>query len=385
MSSSPRISAQAEGPSVLFQEIATQGEQRLGFAQLNAEKSLNALSLDMIRLLDPQLRRWAEDPAIACVVLHSAGEKAFCAGGDIRSLYRCILEYSGPAPNPMALAFFAEEYRLDYLIHRYPKPLLVWGSGIVLGGGLGLMSGASHRVVTETSRIGMPEITIGLFPDVGGSWFLSRMPGRTGMFMALTGAHINGHDAIVSGLASHFVRSSEREAVFSRLTSAPWSTDAHTNSDVLSALLHEFSNAAADLLPGSNLQEHAQLIESFCRGESVKDMVERITSYDGDNAWLKRAAATLAAGAPTSAVLSWELQRNAKELDLADIFRRDLTVALQCCARPNIREGVRALIIDKDNNPRWQPRTLAEVTKDWIDEHLAEPAWPDAKHPLADL
>lgn len=378
-------SAPAESASVLFKEITTQGGQRLGFAQLHREKALNALSVDMFRLLDPQLRRWAEDPKIACVILHGAGEKAFCAGGDIRSVYHAIKNYSGPPPNPEALALFSEEYRLDCFIHRYPKPLLVWGSGIVLGGGLGLMVGASHRVVTETSRIGMPEVTIGFFPDVGASWFLQRMPGHFGLFLALTGAQINGHDAIVGGLADYFVRSGDRDALFARLSSAPWSADAGANRDVLSALLQESSGAAASVLPASNLQQHQQLIESFCRGESVKEIVSRITRYDGEDAWLKRAAATLAAGSPTSAALSWELQRRAKTLSLADALRLELIVTLQCCARPDFSEGVRALIIDKDHKPKWQPATVAEVTQEWIDGHFAAPVWPGSKHPLADL
>lgn len=376
-------STQAEDASVLLEEVATAGGMRLGFAQLNAAKSLNALSLDMIRLLDPQLRRWAQDPQIAAVILHGAGEKSFCAGGDIRSLYKTLKEYSGPAPNPSALAFFTDEYRLDYLIHRYPKPLLVWGSGIVLGGGLGLMAGASHRVVTETSRVGMPEVTIGLFPDVGASWFLPRMPGRSGLFLALTGTQINGHDAIVGGLADYFVRSSDRDTLFARLADAAWSSDASANREVLSALLREFS--APDALPASNLQRHGDLIESLCRGESLEDIVSRITRYDGDDAWLKRASATLAAGSPTTAALGWELQRRAKHLDLADIFRLELIVAVQCCDRHEVREGVRALLIDKDNKPQWQPRTLAEVTPESIDQHFVAPAWPGSAHPLADL
>ena len=385
MNSSSRSSAQADGAAVLFQEIVTQGGRRLGFAQLNREKALNALSLDVFRLLDPQLRRWAADPAIACVVLHGAGEKAFCAGGDIRSVYHAIKEYSGPMPNPAAVALFSEEYRLDYFIHRYPKPLLVWGSGIVLGGGLGLMVGASHRVVTETSRVGMPEITIGFFPDVGASYFLSRMRGRTGLFLALTGAQINGHDAIVGGLADYLVRSSDREGLFASLTSARWSADASANRDVLSALLQELSRDAADVLPASNLERHDELIESFCRGESVDEIVARITRYDGDDVWLERAAATLAAGSPTSAALSWELQSRAKTLDLADAFRLELIATMHCCARPDFPEGVRALLIDKDNRPQWQPRTLGEVTQEWIDGHFVEPVWPSSKHPLADL
>ncbi|HEY0941198.1 MAG TPA: enoyl-CoA hydratase/isomerase family protein [Steroidobacter sp.] len=375
----------AEDSPVLFNEVALRGGQRLGFARLNREKALNALSIDMFRLLHPQLRRWADDPRIACVILHGAGDKAFCAGGDIRSVYHAIQAYSGPPPNPTALELFRDEYRFDYFLHRYPKPLLVWGSGIVLGGGLGLMVGASHRVVTETSRVGMPEISIGFFPDVGGSWFLQRMPGRTGLFLALTGAQINGHDAIMGGLADYFIRSTDRDALFAHLSDAPWSSDASANREVLTALLQEFTGPAASLLPASHLQQHRELIDSFCRGESVKDIVARITRYEGEDEWLKRAAATLATGSPTSAALSFELQRRAKTLDLADTFRLELTVTMQCCAHPDFSEGVRALLIDKDRKPRWQPATQAEVTDEWVAQHFVEPAWPGSTHPLADL
>lgn len=380
-----RASAQADHSAVRFKEEPTASGHRIGFAQLNAEKSLHALSLDMIRLLDGQLRRWAEDPAIACVVLHGAGEKAFCAGGDVRSLYKAIKDFDGAPPLPAALDFFREEYRLDYLLHRYPKPLLVWGNGIVLGGGVGLMVGASHRVVTETSRVAMPEVTIGLFPDVGGSWFVPRMPGRSGLFFALTAAQLNGHDAIVAGLADHFLRAADRDALFARLTSSNWDADAQPNRDRLSSLLQEFSALAKEAQPPSNLLQHSAVIEAFCSGESLADIVARIVAYDGDDAWLKRCAGTLAAGSPTTATLIWELQRRARSLDLAAVFQLELIVALQCCAHPDFPEGVRALLIDKDNAPRWTPRTLAEVTPRWVEEHFIAPPWPDGVHPLVDL
>lgn len=385
MNASSRPSAHAESSSVRFEEIPTQHGFRLGFAKLNAEKSLNALAHDMICLLDPQLRRWAADPEIACVILHGAGEKAFCAGGDIRSLYQVLKEHPGRVPNPTGVTYFADEYRLDYLIHRYPKPLLVWGSGIVLGGGLGLMAGASHRVVTDTSRIGMPEVTIGLFPDVGATWFLQRMPLRTGLFMALTGVQINASDAIVGGLADYFLRSTDRDALFARLPAATWTADAGENREVLSALLREFASRATAGMPASNFKAYEQEIQAFCRGDSVAEMVSRIVRYDGDQEWLKRASATLAAGSPTSAVLGYELQRRTRELDLADIFRLEIIVTLQCCARPDLAEGIRALLIDKDRKPQWQPRTMDEITPQWIDGHFAAPVWPDERHPLADL
>jgi enoyl-CoA hydratase/carnithine racemase len=371
--------------SVLFKQVPTRTGHAVGFAQLNAEKSLNALSLSMIRLLDAQLRAWAADPSIACVVLHGTGDKAFCAGGDVRSLYHALNEYQGIPPHPAAVTFFSEEYRLDYLLHRYPKPLVVWGTGIVLGGGLGLMVGASHRVVTETSRVGMPEISIGLFPDVGASWFLPRMTGRVGLFLALTGAHINGHDALVGGLADQFLRSSDREAVFSEFVNIRWSGDAATDRQALSALLQEWSQNAKPLLPVSNLRQHAALVETFCSGDSLKQIFARIVAYTGEDAWLKRAAGTLAAGSPTTAALSWELQLRARSMSLADALRMELTVAVQCCAHPDLAEGVRALLIDKDNAPRWTPHTLDEIAPSWIDEHFAEPTWRDGQHPLANL
>ncbi|AXQ31385.1 enoyl-CoA hydratase/isomerase family protein [Solimonas sp. K1W22B-7] len=362
---------------VLFREVTAANGKRIGYAQLNAEKSLNALSLPMIRLLDPQLQRWSADPAIACVVLHGAGEKAFCAGGDVRSLHRAILDHQGPPPNAANMAFFDEEYSLDYRIHRYPKPLLVWGSGIVMGGGLGLMAGASHRVVTETSRVAMPEISIGLFPDVGGSWFLRNMPGRMGLFLALTGASINAHDLRVAGLADYFVRAADREAIFDQLAAADWGDSAGANRALLSQLLAGFAEAAQASLPASPLQQHAQTIEALTAGASLREVYAAITGYAGDNPWLKRAAATLAAGSPTTAALVWALRERASTMSLAEVFRMELVVALQCCAHPDFAEGVRALLIDKDNAPKWTPPTLAEVTPEWVAEHFRAP-WTDS-------
>ncbi|KDB97461.1 enoyl-CoA hydratase/isomerase family protein, partial [Bordetella bronchiseptica] len=209
---------------VLFEERIADNGVRLGVATLNAPQTLNGLSLEMVELLDARLRAWAEDAAVAMVILQGAGEKAFCAGGDLHGLYRSMRENtSGDAwANTHARRFFEHEYRLDYLIHTYPKPVLCWGHGIVMGGGVGLMMGASHRVVSETTRMAMPEITIGLFPDVGGSWLLNRMPGRTGLFLALTGAHVNASDAFFAGLADFRLDSARWPDFCASLLSLPW-------------------------------------------------------------------------------------------------------------------------------------------------------------------
>jgi len=372
-------------PQVLFDEVATASRHVIGFAQLNAPKSLNALSLSMIRLLDEQLRRWEQDPRVACVVLHGAGDKAFCAGGDVRSLYRAIKD-QGPSPtNSMALAFFSEEYRLDYRIHRYSKPVIAWASGIVMGGGLGLLAGASHRVVTETSRIAMPEITIGLFPDVGGSWFLRRMPGKLGLFVALTGVSLNAFDAKTARLADHFLLAAQFGELRDRLAAAQWQASANHNRATVSQILTTLAIPSVASLPEPNLQKHAIAIEDMCAGTDLAEIVERIQRYEGTDPWLQRAAKTLAAGSPSTMALIWALRNRAESLSLAEVFRLELIVVMQCCAHPDFPEGVRALLIDKDGQPRWTPEHLKDVSSVWLAEHFCEPQWPDGHHPLHDL
>lgn len=372
-------------PAVVFTEATAASGHRIGYARLNAPKSLNALSLDMIRLLDEQLRLWEQDPGIACVMLHGTGDKAFCAGGDVRNLYRAIKEQGASVTNATALAFFSEEYRLDYRIHRYPKPLIVWGSGVVMGGGLGLLAGASHRIVTETSRIAMPEITIGLFPDVGGSWFLRRMPGKMGLFVALTGAALNAGDARIAGLADHFLLTPQFQELCERLVAAQWHASTVRNRESLAEILRTLEISSAASLPESNLQKHAALIDSMCAGSDLSEIVDRIQQYDGIDPWLQRAAKTLAAGSPTTMALVWELRRCAESLSLAEVFRLELIVAMQGCAHPDFPEGVRALLIDKDGQPRWTPGRLDEVSSAWLAEHFREPQWPQGRHPLDDL
>ena len=370
---------------VLLREVCAPVKKRVAFAQLNAERSLNALSLPMIDILEPALRRWAVDPGIACVVLHGAGEKAFCAGGDIRSLYHAMLTHPGALPNPKNLEFFSREYRLDNLIHNYPKPIMVWGSGIVMGGGLGLMAGASHRVVTETSRVAMPEITIGLFPDVGGSYFLSRMPRAYGRFLALTGASINGHDLIEAGLADQFVKAEDREAIFGALASVNWRDDAAHNKRALNELLQSFSKPAQTALPVSNLLTHRDTLNALTAGDTLTAVYKAITGYKGEEKWLVRAAQSLAAGSPTTAALIWELLKRGAKMTLAEVFRMELIVALQCCAHNDFAEGVRALLIEKDNAPKWKPASLAEIKPSHIETHFTAPNWVGGIHPLADL
>lgn len=364
---------------VLFDELPTACGRRFGLATLNAPAALNALSLAMVQALTPALREWAADPTIVGVVLQAAGDKAFCAGGDLRELYQS-LRSCGASPNPYAQGFFAQEYQLDYLIHTYTKPLLCWGHGIVMGGGIGLMAGASHRVVTPASRLAMPEISIGLYPDVGGSWFLRRMPGRVGLFLALTGAPLNAADALFCGLADFHMDAQSRTEVLAAIGAAQWGDAAAGNRVELSRLLLRH---AAGNLPESKLRKHFDRINELMAGDDLRDIAARLAGLHSDDPWLMTAAATFAKGSPTSAALAFALWQRVHRLSLAEVFRLEYQASLGCCAHPDFAEGIRALLIDKDRQPRWSPSTLEHVTPELIDDHF-QPRFA-APHPLAAL
>ena len=372
---------------VVFEELVAANGARIGIAKLNAEKSLNALSLEMIDLLAQRLALWSADPGVAMVVLEGAGDKAFSAGADLRKMHATMLAHHASdnrediRGNAYAAAFFGHEYRLDYAIHTYPKPVLCWGHGIVMGGGVGLMSGASHRVVTDESRVAMPEITIGLFPDVGGSWLLERMPGKTGLFLALTGARLQASDALFVRLADYCISQSHKAAVFERLQLQPWEQASATNHRLLAALLREFATSE---LPVGPLRQHFDLINTLCGTGELADIVAALTGVKTEDSWLARSVATLAAGSPSTAALSYELQRRVKHLSLADVFRLEFVAALHCAGRPDFAEGIRALLIDKDQRPRWQPPTLAQISEKWVEGYFDNP-WKRHQHPLADL
>lgn len=368
----------SDSPVVLLEERAAADGRFLAIATLNSERSLNSLSLDMINILLPAMQRWAGDERIAAVFLQGAGEKAFCAGGDVRRI--CLAVRENGIDDPYAQAFFTEEYKLDYLIHTFPKPVIVWGQGIVMGGGIGLMSGASHRVVTETSKLAMPEITIGLYPDVGGSYFLSRVRDRLGLFVGMTGVHLNAADALYIGLADVAVPVARREAVLQHLCEESFSADKEVCDLQVSTLL---MREAPPTLAHSELKPRAALLNARAASDDLATLYAALTAPAPDDAWLDRTAKTLAKGSPTSAALIQRQWLRGRDMTLADIFREELTLSTQCARHPDFIEGVRALLVDKDNAPKWQPATLAEVSPAWLDEHYAEP-W-QGPHPLAAL
>lgn len=357
-------------------ELALRGGRRMGLAVLNAERSLNSLTLAMVDALHQQLAAWEQDPAIACVVLRGAGERAFCAGADVVALAR-----SAQAGDGQAEAFFTREYALDHALHNYSRPLLVWGSGIVMGGGLGLLVGASHRVVTDTTRMAMPEVTIGLFPDVGATFFLPRVPGRGGLFLALTGVPIQAADALYAGLADRCLRHGDYDELLTALQETDWpggEGDHHRLSDVL----RRFETRVE--LPEAQLRRHDAWIRQVTDADDLTQIVARIEGYEGDDPWLQQAARTLATACPTTLRLVEEQFRRGRHLSLKEAFQLELVLAWQCLRHPNFAEGVRALLIDKDRQPRFEPDRLEAVTPEWVAGHF-QPPWPADQHPLANL
>jgi enoyl-CoA hydratase/carnithine racemase len=353
---------------------------RIGIATLDAPKALNALNLPMIEVLGEYLQDWARDPGVVCVLLRGNGAKAFCAGGDVRALAQACRDHPGSVP-PLAAAFFAAEYRLDYLLHTYPKPVLCWGHGHVLGGGMGLLQGAGIRIVTPSSRLAMPEISIGLYPDVGASWFLARLPGKLGLFLGLTGAPINARDAIDLGLADRFFGEHQQEGLIEELLQLNWQeqTDLQLNS-----LLKAEQHRAYAELPEAQWLPRRQVIDALL---DVADPAAAWRALEGlrqhNDPLLADAGQRLQEGCPLTAHLVWEQIRRARHLSLAQVFQMEYSMSLNCCRHPEFSEGVRARLLDKDNHPRWHWPDVAQVPAAVVEAHFVK-VW-EGRHPLADL
>lgn len=365
---------------VLFDTISTHCGHQIGTMTLNDPKALNALSVDMCKLMAEQLTAWANDDNIVAVMLKGSGEKAFCAGGNIRKLYDSMVE-NPPLPNPYAVEFFQNEYSLYRQMHFYQKPLILWGNGIVMGGGMGLMAMCSHRIVTETTRFAMPEITIGLYPDATGSWFLARMPAKVGLFLGLTGANCNANDAIFTSLAEYAVSSQDYDKVVEALVNADWrqTTSRHDIASHALAKLHHTEHLA-----DSNIIRHFATIQALVNQGSIYDIDHALqTLATSEDKWLAKAVETYQHGSPVSAYLTKGMFDTAQKLSLEQVLYLEMNVSLHCATpqfSPDFREGVRALLIDKDKSPKWS-KTLADCDISFIESHLT-PAFPNGEHPF---
>ncbi len=367
-------------PQILFEELPA-ANSGVGRVTLNVPSTLNSLTLEMVDLLQARLDAWREDDGIAAIFLEGSGDRAFCAGGDVQALYRSTSQNPG-GPCEYAENFFVREYWVDYTLHTYPKPVVCWGHGIVMGGGLGVMAGCSHRVATEKTRIAMPEVNIALFPDVGGSWFLNHMPGRAGLFLALTGASINAADAIYTGIADRFIASEHREAVLDQLLRQRWQADPAANHALVRHTLRPFAEQSISQCPGGQVEPHLVGINTLCDADDIHGIVDNIVNLKTSDSWLQKAAESLAYGSPLAILWTHRQQQEARLASLREVFQSEVRLATNIMRHPEFTEGVRALLIDKDRQPNWQYRSTREVPRSVLDRFFQAP-W-DA-NPLADL
>lgn len=378
---SPVLSSPVLTSPVLFEELKCENGRLLGQACLNVEATLNSLTLEMVDLLREKLLQWQNDDQIVAIIIKGAGAKALCAGGDVQALHKSSVSQPG-GPCEYAETFFEREYRLDYLIHNYKKPAIVWGHGIVMGGGLGILSACNHRVVTEKTRISMPEVTIALFPDVGGSYFLNQMTGLCGRFLALTAASINAADSLYAGLADYFICNDQQQVAVDALLQLSWTGNKKSDDALVSAIFKSLHEKSIAQLPEGNLESHQIQINELCAGDDVEEIANRIANLDTDDKWLQRAKSGLAGGSPLAIKWIFQQLNQSRDLPLDKIFQSELLLGTNIMRHPEFAEGVRALLIDKDQSPQWQISSLSEVSTQAIAPFFEAP-WPE--NPLADL
>ena len=341
-------------------EVLVRIEAGLGRITLNRPRAINALNHAMVTSIAAALTQWADDDAVTAVVLDGAGERGMCAGGDIRAIYQDAKD-GGSA----SLDFWFDEYRLNNQIATYPKPVVALMDGLVMGGGVGLASHASHRVVTDRTVVGMPEVKIGLIPDVGGTYLLARAPGLTGLHAGLTAASISGVDAIALGLADRSIGHGELPGFIARI--------AEIGADA--ALAELPGDTTASELLGSR----SWIDECYAAGD-VEQILANLRSHAAPGA--QKAAEAITAASPTSLKLTLRATRAAAELDLQQALNQEFRLVSALLRAPDLAEGIRAQVIDKDRNPWWTPDQLAQVTEEAVEGYFAPT--PRSPFPVAE-
>lgn len=333
----------ADAPDVLFTRRG-----HLGVITLNRPQAVNALNAGMVAAMQAQLIAWAEDDGVATILVRGAGERGLCAGGDIVAIYRDIL-----TGGEQTADFWQSEYRLNALISGYPKPYVAFMDGLVLGGGVGISAHGSVRVVTERTRMGMPETTIGFVPDVGGTWLLAKSPGEAGTHAALTGAHLSGADALFLGIADHYVASENLAELAVAL-----------ESETLDAAVGRFTEEP----PASRLAGQRDWIDTCYASSDAEDILRRLRAAGGE---AEEAARTIEEKSPTAVKVALESLRRVKGLTLDEALAQEYRVGLRFLAAPDFREGIRAQVVHKDRTPRWRPATLHEVQPAYVERFFA--------------
>lgn len=325
---------------------------RVGHISLNRPKVIHSLNLDMCLAMTEALLAWRDDDSVEAVMIDHSEGRGFCAGGDI-----AMLRNSGLKDGKEGREFFYKEYQLNHLLFEYPKPVVAFMDGITMGGGVGISQPARYRVATENTRFAMPETGIGLFPDVGGGWYLSRLAGRLGQFLALTGARLDGSECKETGLATHYLAAESLEGAKERIAENPGRIE---------GILGQLSAA----MPEARIAGNFDKIDRFFASDRYEEILAALEADDSD--WAAKERDTLGTKSPqTCKVALRQLKEGAAMENFADEMRNEYRIGYHVLVMHDFLEGVRALIVDKDNDPKWDPPTPEAVTEKWIDNIFA--------------
>ena len=349
---------------VRFQRIPTSSGLFIGEVLLDTPRTLNAQNLEMVLAMREQLAQWQTDPAIALILIRGEGERALCAGGDIKALYYAMTE---PGRIAEADDFFSNEYALCRDLHRYPKPVLTWGNGVIMGGGWGLFAASSHRVVTETAQLAMPEIAIGLFPDVGASAWLNNLADGVGRFLMLTASRLNAADALAAGAADWALPAASQDMLVASLREFPWLGQAQADAQQLVELLSAIGAASEISLPAGNWLPVRAHVQDLVAGDNLAEIIARIDALNTDNAWLNMAQVQMRGGSPTSIHLGWALAQRAQAMAYDEVVAMETLAARHAVRHGDFSEGVRARLIHRDGAPAWQPVPADAGMKRWFE------------------
>jgi enoyl-CoA hydratase len=333
-------------------DLIARREGSAGILSLNRPQALHALTVEMVQAMTAALLEWRDDPAVKAVMIDHAEGRGFCAGGDVALIRNSALNDGGVAGRK----FFFDEYRLNALIFDYPRPVVAFMDGITMGGGVGIAQPARYRVATEHTRFAMPETGIGLFPDVGGGWYLSRLPGRLGQFLALTGARLDGAECLWAGLATHYLPATTLEEAKSRIAAG------HEPGGVLSAL--------SATPPDARIADQMVAISKHFASDRLEDILASLERDDGE--WAAKELATLRTRSPLSCKVT--LRQLAESANLKDFHANmamEYRIGGRAIMQPDFAEGVRAVLVDKDHAPKWNPATPEAVSNEMVEAHFA--------------
>ncbi len=341
----------------------------LGIITLNRIKALNALSLNMVNTIQKQLDEWKTDPTVFLIYIRSASEKAFCSGGDIKAVY----EHTIKKDYEYIAQYLSKQYLMDYTIHTYEKPILVYINGYIMGGGVGLAIGGLHRIVTEQTKLAMPEIQIGFIPDVGASYFLNQLPGSVGTYLGLTGRTIDGNDLLFLGIADYYIHSEKWIKLEEVIKNKKWNSE--TCKDELTQLLEQYETVD---LPESTMEEKIDIIETNFSFDEIEDIIEALSYKDP---WAEKVLKEIKSSSPTFLKIILELLNRGKDKTLIECFKMELDVSMNIIRTHDFEEGIRETFINKNKKYQWAPKHLDQVSKEDINLFF-QYQWKNDKHPM---